>query len=414
MHVNFKLKPAGVFVLLIGLAFVFASGCTGSSPGNAEWVPANQSDLRSAVWNLEYYLTEEGRVYVPDDIEVDLECINPGLIAGSAGCNGYSSAYFLDEGSISIVSLFHTDKECIRSDKDMMEFDVMGVEKHFLERLTNASRAYILDGKLVFADSDDNEMLVFVDSGKEPDRLNHGRMADPGDVVGYTWYLYPDIDGNPQSGYSGNVTVTLTFGEDGELSGYSGCKNYYTDYSLEKGRLTIGEIETEGNICPAGEGLETEYRYIDDLELIGGAYVNEDKLYLLNFLGAESLMFERRSPEGIGWYLASYYDKDNATVFMPADMEITLKLEDGKAGGNAGCNTYFSDYETDGNRSLTFGMIGMTEMYCEGKMDLESRYLSLLETTAEYSIAGGNLKLMNSEGNTIMIFSELSVGEDSE
>ena len=296
----------------------------------------------------------------------------------------------------------------------MEDNKIMETEHRFLERLTNVSRAYILDGKLVFADSDYNEMLVFVDSGKEPDRLSPGRMADPGDVLGYTWYLYPDIDRNPQSGNSGNVTVTLTFGENGELYGYSGCKNYSADYSLEKGRLTIGEIETEGNICPAGEGLETEYRYIDDLELIGGAYVNEDKLYLLNFLGAESLMFERRSLEGIEWYLASYYDKDNATVFMSVDMEITLKLEDGKAGGNAGCNTYFTDYETDGNRSLTFGMIGMTEMYCEGKMDLESRYLSLLETTAEYSIAGGNLKLMNSEGNTIMIFSELPVGEDSE
>ena len=410
---NIKLKPAGVLVLLIGLAVLFSSGCTGNSPGSVERVPAGQSDLRSAIWILEYYMTEEGPVYVPDGVEVDLECINPGLFGGSAGCNGYSAAYFLDEGNISIESIFSTDKLCIDSTR-VEDNEIMETEHHFLERLTNVSRAYILDGKLVFADSDDNEMLVFVDSGKDPDRLSPGHMADPEDVVGYTWYLCPYIDKNPQSGYSENVTVTLVFGENGNISGYSGCKDYSADYSLEKGRLTIGEIETEGDICPAGEGLETEYRYIDDLEFIGGAYVNEDRLYLLNILGAESLTFEKRSPEGIEWYLASYYDEENGAVFLSEDAEITLKLEDGQVGGDAGCNNYFTDYETDGNGSLVFGMIGMTEMYCEGKMDLESRYLSLLETTAEYSTAGGNLKLMDSEGNTILVFSELPAGKESE
>jgi heat shock protein HslJ len=404
---NIKFKPVWIFVLLTGLAFVFVCGCSYSPSGSAERIPAESSDLESAVWNLEYYVTEGGPVYVPEGIEVDLECINPGLISGSAGCNGYSSAYFLDEGNISIEDTLVTSMACL--DERRME-----TEHHFLERLNNISRAYILDGKLVFADSEDREMLVFVDSGRYPEKLHPGRMTDPGDVKGYTWYLCPDIDRNARNGYSGNVTVTLTFGEDGELSGYSGCKNYSADYSLEKGRLTIGEIETEGDICPAGEGLETEYRYIDDLEFIGGAYVNEDKLYLLNFLGVESLTFEKKSPEGIEWYLASFYDEENGMVFVPADTEITLKLEKGQAGGNAGCNIYFTEYEIDGNRSLTFGMIGMTEMYCEGKMIRESRYLSLLEATSEYSIAGGNLKLMDSGGNTILIFSELPVGEGSE
>lgn len=387
--------------------FVFACGCTGSPSGGAEGIPAESSDLESAVWNLEYYVTEEGPVYVPEGIEVDLECINPGLISGSAGCNGYSSAYFLDEGDISIEDVLVTDMACL--DERRME-----TEHHFLERLNNISRAYILDGKLVFADSEDREMLVFVDSGKDPGRLRPGRMADPGDVTGYTWYLCPDIDRNPRSGFSENVTVTLTFGEDGMLFGYSGCKNYSADYKLEKGRLIIGEIKTAGDICPAGEGLETEYRYIDKLKFINGTYVNGNKLYLLNFFGVETLTFEKRSPEGTEWTLTSYYDGDNGTVSVPEETVITLKLEDGQAGGNSGCNSYFSDYETDINESLTFGNIGMTEMYCEGRMDFESRYLSLLVDTAGYSISDGNLNLRDSEGKTILIFSKLPVGEDSE
>jgi heat shock protein HslJ len=404
---NLKLKSAGVFILLISLAFVFASGCSSSSSDSAERIPAGQSDLQSAVWNLEYYVTEEGPVYVPDGVEVDLESINPNLISGSAGCNGYSSAYFLDEGNISIEDTLVTSMACL--DERRME-----TEHSFLERLNNVSRTYILDGKLVFADPDYNEMLVFVDSGRDPENFHPGQMANQDDVAGHTWYLCPNIDENSLRGFSGNISVTLTFNQDGVLSGYSGCKKYSADYSLEKGRLTIGEIETEGDICPAGEGLETEYMYLDKLKLINGAYVDRNNLYLLNGLGVESLTFEKRSPESTEWSLISYYDEEDGILSVPADTEITLKLEDGQAGGNAGCNSFFTNYETDGNGSLTFGMIGMTEMYCEEKMDLESRYLSLLETTAEYSTAGGNLKLMNSEGNTIMIFLELPVDEESE
>ncbi len=345
-------------------------------------------------------MTDDGPVYVPEGVEADLECINPCLIGGSAGCNMYSAPYTLDNGAISIGIPTRTTMACLDGNR-------MEVEDRFLEHLGNVSQAYLMDEKLVFTGPDGEEMLVFVDSGEKHELLHPGYMAGPGDVTGCTWHLYVDPERSSIEEIPEGADVTLTFGKDGQLYGNSGCNNYFADYSLENGGLGIGLIGSTKMACANGDLMKLESKYLDKFGQVSAAYVDGDSLFLLNENGVAILSFMNipSSPEGTLWTLISYDDGEGSVVSVPAGTEITLELEDGRAGGNAGCNSYFGDYELGDAGALSFGMIGMTEMYCEGRMDMESRYLTLLGETAGYLVNGGVLTLSDGQGKTLLAFS---------
>ena len=56
----------------------------------------------------------------------------------------------------------------------------------------------------------------------------------------------------------------------------------------------------------------------------------------------------------------------------------------GKLSGNGSCNRIIGSYETNGDM-LTIGSIATTRMACEPRiMSFESRFISVLESTATY------------------------------
>jgi heat shock protein HslJ len=89
-----------------------------------------------------------------------------------------------------------------------------------------------------------------------------------------------------------------------------------------------------------------------------------------------------------------------------ADKIVTIEFkEDGNIGGTAGCNHYFSSYEINGN-SLSFGVVGSTEMYCmdEDVMDQEYKFLKALGNVTGYKIDGTSLRFIDVNGHSIMQF----------
>ncbi len=88
------------------------------------------------------------------------------------------------------------------------------------------------------------------------------------------------------------------------------------------------------------------------------------------------------------------------------DKLVSLEFkEDGNIGGTAGCNNYFSSYELDGG-SLSFGVVGSTEMYCndESVMDQELKYLNALGSVKGYKFDGTSLKFLDTDGHALMQF----------
>lgn len=75
----------------------------------------------------------------------------------------------------------------------------------------------------------------------------------------------------------------------------------------------------------------------------------------------------------------------------------TLRLEDGRASGFAGCNGFSGGYHLDGSR-LTFSTLAATRMACEQGMQLERDYLAALEATRSYRLTPQGLELTGESG----------------
>ena len=94
--------------------------------------------------------------------------------------------------------------------------------------------------------------------------------------------------------------------------------------------------------------------------------------------------------EGTKWNLLTI----RKSIPIP-DSIITLELEDDEVRGTSGCNTYFGEYKSKGNK-ISFGVLAATEMAClnpKGIMEQEQEYLSFLSEIVAYSIEGDRLIL---------------------
>ncbi len=79
------------------------------------------------------------------------------------------------------------------------------------------------------------------------------------------------------------------------------------------------------------------------------------------------------------------------------DRAATLRLEEGRASGFAGCNGFGGGYDADGSR-LTFSTLASTRMACEQGMQLERDYLAALEATRTFRLTPQGLELLGEGG----------------
>jgi heat shock protein HslJ len=98
--------------------------------------------------------------------------------------------------------------------------------------------------------------------------------------------------------------------------------------------------------------------------------------------------------EGAEWTLVDGVD-------APDDSVPTLTLDDGRASGFGGCNTFTGSYEPDGD-SITIGPLAATLMACEEeKSAAEAAYLPALEAADAWAIEDGELVLSSGGEETL-------------
>ena len=86
---------------------------------------------------------------------------------------------------------------------------------------------------------------------------------------------------------------------------------------------------------------------------------------------------------------------------------ITLRFDESKLSGLAGCNTYTAEYETTEAGEIIIPEVARTTEDCEtpeGIMEQEGSYLEMLWTGAGYEVTNGKLEIRNEEGETTVIF----------
>jgi heat shock protein HslJ len=224
-------------------------------------------------------------------------------------------------------------------------------------------------------------------------------------LTGSIWLLNELNDQAPIIG----TAITAEFDVEGRVGGSSGCNNYSTSYKVDGNQLTFGEpVASTMMACPE-EIMEQEREYLGVLADTAAFEITNDELILKDANGSELARFDAidQSLEGTAWQALSYNNGKGGVTSLIIGTEITGNFgEDGLLTGNAGCNGYSADYETDGD-NISIGPAIATEMACfeiEGVMEQEQQYLAALQTAATYKIDGLNMEMRTADGALVGTF----------
>ena len=190
--------------------------------------------------------------------------------------------------------------------------------------------------------------------------------------------------------------------EDGEVSGSSGCNQFFGAYEVDGNSISIGPLGSTLMACPPPLmdqefGFMTAFQSAATYEIVGDTLTmsNEEGELVVTFVESEPL-----SLNGINWIANGVNNGRGGVQSIVIGNEITAVFgEDGSLSGSAGCNNYSGTYEVDGEK-MSIGPLAATEKFCEqpeGTMDQESEYLAALQTVATWSIDGDVLDLRTSE-----------------
>lgn len=89
---------------------------------------------------------------------------------------------------------------------------------------------------------------------------------------------------------------------------------------------------------------------------------------------------------------------------VPAGVTATLRLQDGRASGKAGCNAYGASWETSADGRTKFGAVMSTKMACispAGAMQVEHGVLDALQHAARLQRDGESLVLLDASGRPL-------------
>ncbi len=117
--------------------------------------------------------------------------------------------------------------------------------------------------------------------------------------------------------------------------------------------------------------------------------------FLLIILTACSALPDNKySLEGTSWELYAY--RKTRPIEGRA---ITIRFDDGKVSGSAGCNTFGGSYQVDGDK-IAISELFTTLMACpepKGIMEQEQLILQFLGNAQKYKIVDGQLQIFWSE-----------------
>lgn len=79
---------------------------------------------------------------------------------------------------------------------------------------------------------------------------------------------------------------------------------------------------------------------------------------------------------------------------------LTINFDTKKISGNAGCNSYGTDFSIDGDQ-IKFGIPNATKMMCTN-IKIEKTFFSCLQNTSQYKLVDGKLKFYAKDGKEQM------------
>lgn len=223
-----------------------------------------------------------------------------------------------------------------------------------------------------------------------------------GMLTGQTWVLVGMGDVNNPIVVEEGTLVTAIFGEDGTLSGSSGCNSYSGEYQLTGDQLSVGPLASTMMACESG--MDQEARYLAALQKAQRASISPEGRLLVqydeNSQVDEALVFAPRAEPLTGptWVLLSLGDPANPVAAEAGASVTAVFTDEGELSGSAGCNRYTTGYEITAEGGMSIGPAAVTMMFCSRGMEQEAAFLAALETAQSYALSGASLEIVYQGG----------------
>ena len=235
------------------------SGCGGDEESSAD-----ASSLEGVAWVLASGVDVEGWEEVAPSATFE-----NGRLAGSTGCNRFTTTYTVDGDTLEIGQVASTRMMCPPPGD--------AVERAYVAALDRVASWRSENDDLVLLDADEEEVLRY-------------RAATP---VG-SWQATAFLQGDAVKSVLLGTEITASFDERGELSGSAGCNTYRASYTLGRGQIEIAEPTATRKTCAEPAGImDQEAAYLAALAMAADYRVDGRVLQLLTAEGTQVASYTR-------------------------------------------------------------------------------------------------------------------------
>ncbi len=251
--------------LLLVLVALAAAGC-------AEFSTSQPSQLQESPWALKVYQAADGTAALAALAPVTTATFERGTLSGTGGCNRYTASYEARGGSLTIGPPAANMMAC--------EGPIGAQEQAYFAALAKVAR-YTVDGdSLTLKDDGGRPILVFA-------------AAHPLPLVGTPWQAVSVNNGTGGVvSVPADASISAYFGEDGKVSGFSGCNRYAGPFALRRNTIEIGPLATTRMACAADGAAELESAYLVALDHADRYEIRGATLELRDRDGALQASFE--------------------------------------------------------------------------------------------------------------------------
>ncbi len=353
--------------------------------------------LSNTTWVLVSFGNQEIPQRVPPGTSITAIFNSGGKLSGNAGCNDYSAGYTVQANNITIGPTASTMMMCP---------DTMDLETMYLDAL-NAAVSYTIRGPNLTITTFDN--LV----------LNYTSLALP--LEGTLWTL---ISANAQPLPTGvDITAILlpddtadgTSGNQGVISGSSGCNQYSAGYTLNEANLSVSAVLQTQMACEQTV-MEIETAFLMALETPSTYQITGDTLELTTAEGSLTFSASRTPLTGALWVLKGLGSLEQPDEPVKGS-KFTIQFfraptsPTGVASGTTGCNEYAAFYSSNLTEIKINSPVSTENTTCvPGLIAQEQVFFLALNDAQEYRILGNELLIPYDSGKQVLVFEATQIG----
>lgn len=184
--------------------------------------------------------------------------------------------------------------------------------------------------------------------------------------------------------------------KDNRVNGYSSCNTFMGTYKLEGTQISFSQMASTRMACPDSEINESEILSV--FETADNFTIADGKLSLNKARRAPLAVFVKEvTNEPIVekyWKLKTLEGKEvKMSENQTREIYFTLKAEDNRVVGFAGCNNITGSYTLQEGNRIRFDKMATTLMMCPDVDVNESDFLKIFELADNYAINGDVLSL---------------------